>query len=125
MTGVQLDENDEKAKHAETFANGILDATVSMFKSRLKWNRRHKSAGSEADQTKMPEICVTTITEGSSELQNLPNIVNVAKTLMVADEAFQRKGSRKFGSFKRKNEKKSEKRKGSFKRLLKKEINDS
>ena len=68
----------------------------------------------------MPEINVTT-TDNEEPKPDLPSIANVAKSLMVADESpFQRKGTRKFGSFKRKNEKKSEKRKGSFKRLLKK-----
>ena len=114
MTGVELDENDEKAKNAESFAIGILDATVSIFKSKLKRNQKSKSTGLN-DNVKLPEISVTATDEDSKP--DLPTIVNVTKTLMVADEAFQKKGTRKFGSFKRKNEK----RKGSFKRLLKKE----
>ena len=76
----------------------------------------------------MPEINVT---NGHTESGSNKNaIVAPSKflelppsLLTVADEAFQRKSNRKLGSFKRKNhEKKSgEKRRGSFKRLLKKD----
>ena len=123
MIGVQLDENDEKAKKAETFANGILDVTVSMFKSKLKRNRKKNSQSEVSEHQNVPEINVTNEQLGSNLGTNLGSptlhsVANVAKSLMVVDEVFQRKGSRKFGSFKRKNEKKIEqKRKGSFKRL--------
>ena len=75
----------------------------------------------------MPEINVTNGHTESGSNQNA--IVAPSKflelppsLLTVADEAFQKKSSRKMGSFKRKNREKSgEKRRGSFKRLIKKD----
>ena len=74
----------------------------------------------------MPDINVPNGQTESGSNQNA--IVAPSKFLelppsLLTDEAFQRKSSRKLGSFKRKNhEKKSgEKRRGSFKRLLKKD----
>ena len=95
MTGLKLTEDqDEKAKDAVNMANGILGKTISKFKFLGNKSKAKASAGKKS----------------------MADIAN--QNLKAESQPFQRKGSRKFGSFrKKKNTEPYEKqRKGSIKR---------
>ena len=128
IANMEIDEKEEQltkeeeqlTKDAEKLASGILNNTVSMFRSKLRSFKKKKPKAPPLNS--VPETLGSEF-ESGYEAKELPfgDVSKVTKTKAAVDIAWGRGGCRKFGSFKKKPEKSEpyEKRKsGSFKRLL-------